>query len=103
MSFRKVGVTPLPDAKRVKLDIELEASEAPPNLEIRIVDPAGETVAETFVVETPDERIELTLHLRGRSRHGRHKVVLTLGFKDEEPFARAEESFSIPSETQAEG
>jgi len=56
--------TPYPDPRRVKVAVSLTPFVERPDVELRIADPAGETLAEAAVIECVEHAFELTLHLR---------------------------------------
>ena len=64
VSIRKLRAIPLPDMKRVTVEMELSPSTEHPNLDISILSTEGEVVANMFVVEARDQVMALTLHLR---------------------------------------
>jgi len=64
VSILKLRAIPLPDMKRVTVEMELSPFVEHPNLDISILSPEGEVVANMFVVEARDQVMALTLHLR---------------------------------------
>jgi hypothetical protein len=64
VSIRKLHAVPLPDKKRVIVEIELSPFVEHPNLDISILSPQGEVLANMFVVEARDQAMAVTLHLR---------------------------------------
>ena len=64
ISIRKLRAIPLPDMKRVTVEMELSPFTEHPNLDISILSPEGEVIANMFVVEARDQVMALTLHLR---------------------------------------
>ena len=63
ISITRLRVIPLPDMKRVTVEIELSPFTEHPNLDISILSPRGEVIANMFVVEARDQVMALTLHL----------------------------------------
>jgi hypothetical protein len=64
VSILKLRAIPLPDMKRVTVEMELSPFAEHPNLDISILSPEGEVVANMFVVEAREQVMTLTLHLR---------------------------------------
>ncbi len=60
----RAEATPYADGRRVKVGVSLTPFLERPDVELRIADPAGETLAEADVVECVEPEFELTLHLR---------------------------------------
>ena len=59
-----------PTQEQSRLDIEEAIQNSPyPNVELLILDPDGQEVAQLFIVEHKEEQISMTLHLR-RPRPG---------------------------------
>jgi hypothetical protein len=56
--------SPYPDRRRVKVGVCLTPFLERPDVELRIADPGGETLAEAAVIECVEHEFELTLHLR---------------------------------------
>ncbi len=61
---------PWPDAKRVKVLIEITPFEKRPSLEISLTDASGSQVASANILETMARRLEINLHLRAPAPAG---------------------------------
>lgn len=63
---RVVGAqaAPYADGRRVKARVSLTPFLERPDVELRIANQAGETLAEAAVIECVEQEFELTLHLR---------------------------------------
>lgn len=64
VSIRKLRAIPLPDMKRVAVEMELSPFAEYPHLDISVLSADREMVANMFVVEARDPVMVLTLHLR---------------------------------------
>jgi hypothetical protein len=62
--------TPLADGRRVKVAVALTPFLERPDVELRILDPHAQTLAEADVIECVDHDFEVTLHLRVLPRAG---------------------------------
>jgi hypothetical protein len=69
--FLEVRVEPWPDGKKVRVHTTLTPFLNRPNLSAKIQDEFGREVCSAEIIETMDDRMLFTLHLRGEpgSRH----------------------------------
>ena len=63
ISIKKLRAIPLPDMRRVTVEMELSPFAEHPDLDISILSPEGEVIADMFVIEARDQAMTLTLHL----------------------------------------
>lgn len=56
---------PYPDGRRVRLHIALTPFQQRPNMELAVTGPDGVEAAHTHIVEVFEERMVITIHLRG--------------------------------------
>jgi len=97
MRFRSVRVEPYPDGRRVQVLLEVTPFRVRPNIDIRLLDPAGEVAASAHVVEASEPKMRLTLHVPRRPDGGIYTARLTLGYPDQEPMDLAEAPFELSS------
>lgn len=62
--IRALRAEPYPDARRVRVHVEVDPFQRRPNAEIMILDPGGGELATASVIETMNRKMEMTLHLR---------------------------------------
>lgn len=93
--FRSVRIDPYPDGRRVKVLLELTPFQVRPNLEISLLDPAGDVAATVHIVEASEPRMALTLHLRHGPHRGIYTARLTLSYPELEPVEVAGASFEL--------
>jgi hypothetical protein len=99
VSIRKLRAIPLPDMKRVTVEMELSPFAEHPNLDISILSPKGEVIANMFVVEARDQVMALTLHLRQPEPAGLYTARLVV-LKGEETLDQREVTFNLRREEQ---
>ncbi len=99
ISIRKLRAIPLPDMKRVTVEMELSPFAEHPNLDISILSPEGEVVANMFVVEARDQVMALTLHLRQPEPEALYTARLKV-LKGEETLDQREITFAWRKEDQ---
>ncbi len=97
VSIRKLHAIPLPDLKRVTVEMELSPFAEYPNLDISIFSSRGEEVANMFVVEARDQVMALTLHLRRPEPAALYTARLTV-LKGEETLDQCEVTFALGGE-----
>lgn len=65
MHILAVRAEPYPDGRRVRVTIEVTPFQQRPSLEVTALNPGGQVLAETSIIETLTRTLEFTLHLRG--------------------------------------
>ena len=101
ISIRKLHAIPLPDMKRVTVEMELSPFTEHPNLDISILSPEGEVAANMFVVEARDQVMALTLHLHQPEPAALYTARLTV-LRGEEILDRREVTFALHAEIKEE-
>ena len=99
VSIIKLRAIPLPDMKRVTVEMELSPFAEYPDLDISILSPKGEIVANMFVVEAREQVMALTLHLRQPEPAALYTVRLKV-LKGEETLDQREITFAWRKEDQ---
>jgi len=94
VSVRKLRAIPLPDMKRVTVEIGLSPLAEHPDLDISILSPEGEVIANMFVVEARDQVMALTLHLRQPEPEALYTARLTV-LRGEETLDQCETTFAL--------
>ena len=103
VGIRKLTARPYPDGRRVRLDVSLTPFLDRPNLEFEVFNAAGDAVGAMTVIESMDHEFELTLHLRGPTPVGTHRLLLTLAYPDGPPPITAEAAFEITPPDAGQG
>lgn len=94
VSILKLRAIPLPDMKRVTVEMELSPFVEHPNLDISILSPEGEVVANMFVVEAREQVMALTLHLRQPEPEALYTARLAV-LREEETLDQHEVTFNL--------
>ena len=55
----------LPDGARLSITITITPFQEKPSLELTLRDANGREISHTYIIETPDEQLKITMHLRG--------------------------------------
>jgi hypothetical protein len=97
ISIIRLRAIPLPDMKRVTVEIELSPFSEHPNLDISILSPQGEVIADMFVVEARDQVMALTLHLRQSEPAALYTTRLKV-LREEETLDQREITFALRKE-----
>jgi hypothetical protein len=94
VSILKLRAIPLPDMKRVTVEMELSPFAEYPDLDISILSPEGEIVANMFVVEAREQVMTLTLHLRQPEPEALYTARLAV-LREEETLNQLEITFNL--------
>ena len=84
-----------PDGRRVRVDVKLTPFLERPNLELQVLNTAGQEVASLAIIETMDREFEMTVHLRGPQPGGRHTLRAELFYAPESPRRVSEITFEV--------
>lgn len=103
MRFRSVKVQPYPDGRRVQVSLEITPFQVRPNIDISLLDSAGEVAASAHIVEASEPRMSLTLHIRQGPASGRFTGQFTLGYSGQEPVDQASSGFELGSGANRSG
>ena len=76
--IRQVKTYLTSDVRRIKVDLELDPFQKPPNLELQILDPSGQETSRAEIIETMSRKMELNLHLRLQPFAGEYTLNVTL-------------------------
>ncbi|PKO22896.1 MAG: hypothetical protein CVU38_06950 [Chloroflexi bacterium HGW-Chloroflexi-1] len=83
-AIERAEVWPYPELARLWVRVETGPFAAFPNLELVILDPAGQPVSQMFMVEIRQPYQSLTMHLRQPPRPGeRYRLEITLSRNEE--------------------
>lgn len=85
----------LSDQRRIELTIEITPFLEPPDLEIQALGEDGRIASSTAIIGVPNQRVSLTLHLRGEIREGRYRVQCTLKYTELDILSTAESFVTV--------
>ena len=80
--IRSLVAEPYPDGKRVKVSFSVNPFQQRPNIEINILEPGGEPVAELSVVEALEPSMDFTMHIRQSDPVGEYTTKMRLFYSD---------------------
>lgn len=63
-------VEPNPDKKRVKVRLQITPFQQDPSVELSILDQQGNEVSRVFIIETIDDHLLFTMHIRTETQPG---------------------------------
>ena len=98
---RSVDILPYPDRRRLRMQLVLTPFKEPPDIEILILDPAGEEVASSSIIQPTQNVLEPTLHLRRPSIGGQYTLSVLIRDRESEAEFREEKTFPIPGSSNA--
>lgn len=96
--FLDLHVEPWEDNTRVRVHIRLTPFQAPPNLEVQLLDVNSREVASVIVIENIDFALVFTLHIRPPSAPGPFALTARIEYQDIGEVDRRFIRFSLPTE-----
>lgn len=99
------SLTPYPDGRRVRLELELTPFMPVdrPNLEITATNADGQVVGAASVIESVTRKLSLTMHLREPEPQGRYTFEASLYYSPEVIQDSATASIDLPDDLPGEG
>ena len=96
--FMEVRVEPWPeDERKVRVHLQITPFLERPNIEVIIKDPQEEEVASIYIVESIDDRMTFTMHIRNPEMiHGLYTLNATLSYPDAGMVAQESVVFQAP-------
>lgn len=94
--IKDIKVHPTKDGSRVKVTLEIDPFQKRPNLDLIILDQEGNIMANTSIIESIQQNMELTLHLK-KSATGHEYTLKAVLFYYQEP-NRKNDSGNFPTE-----
>jgi hypothetical protein len=94
--LRSVEIDPYPDRRRLKIRLELTQFQEPPDIEIVILDSAGEEVANSCIIQPTQNVMQPTIHLRRQPIDEHHTARILIRNDESEIETQEEKSFLIP-------
>lgn len=90
---------PYPDGRRLRVGLELTPFAVRPELELTLVGPGAQTVAEASIIEPMSRKLELTLHRKqdaGNEEPGAYTLTAILSYPHLGEVDRREISLTLP-------
>ncbi len=98
--LRGLVARPLPGRTRVRVEVEITPFQERPNLDLALLDPRGDTVSRSTIVEADSPRLSVTLHLRSAPQPGKYSLRGDLSYQDAPAQDSRQVTFSLE---EAEG
>ncbi len=73
-----LSAEPYPDAKRIRINLEMTPYQVRPHLDMVLLDPNGKEVATVSIIEPMAWKQEFTIHLRSERQDGKYKLIMRL-------------------------
>jgi hypothetical protein len=80
--FLEVKVEPWPDGRRIRVHVTLTPFVTRPDLNASVCDEQGSEVCSANIIQTMDDRMVFTLHLRGDSPSNRFTLQINVFYED---------------------
>ncbi|HEX7432535.1 MAG TPA: hypothetical protein VF326_02670 [Anaerolineaceae bacterium] len=96
--FIDIHVEPWPDSNKVRVHVELTPFAESPNLEVSILDPAGNEISTVSIIESAVRKLVFTMHLRGMAQTGPFTLMAKIVYPSIEPVDQTQISFTLPAQ-----
>lgn len=73
-----LSAEPYPDAKRVRINLEMTPYQVRPHLDMVVLDPNDKEIASVSIIEPMAWKQEFTIHLRAARLDGKYKLIMRL-------------------------
>jgi hypothetical protein len=83
--IRRLQAEAWPDGRRIRVFLEVDPFQKPPNAYVFILDPNGEEVAQASIIESITRKMEFTLHLRRPADSGDYLLKAVLYYTEPIP------------------
>ena len=80
--FVEVKVEPWPDGKRIRVHVTLTPFVSRPDLTASVCEDQGSEVCSANIIQTMDDRMVFTLHLRGNSPSNQYTLQINVFYED---------------------
>jgi hypothetical protein len=78
----QLSAEPWPDGRRVRVSIEITPFLERPNLEVSITDENQQEVSSISIIETIDDRMTFTMHMRGQPSSSPYTLTARLQYPE---------------------
>ena len=78
----ELRVEPWPDGQRIRVHLTMTSFQENPNLDVVLADDLGEEIARADIIETAENRIVFTLHIRNRSLSGNYQLTANISYPE---------------------
>jgi hypothetical protein len=93
--FLEVRLEPWPDGQRVRVHVTLTPFQNRPNLVAKIFDSQKHLLSQADIIETMDDRLVFTMHLRADDPPGPFRLEISLHYEDTGQIDQRGVDFSI--------
>jgi hypothetical protein len=103
--IRRLQAEAWPDGRRIRVFIEVDPFQKPPNADVFILDPNGEEAAQASIIESITRKMEFTLHLRRPADNGDYLLRAVLYYTEPipDPQNEAEQTpLEMPASTEVD-
>ena len=80
--FLEARIEPWPDGKRIRIHVAITPFQKKPDLVAQIFDSTGRLVTRADILETMDNRLVFTMHLRGDDILPPFRLEIGMGYQD---------------------
>ncbi len=78
----ELRVEPWPDGRRIRVHLTITPFKENPSLDVILADDLGEEIARADIIETAENRIVFTLHIRTRSLNNSYQLTANITYPE---------------------
>jgi hypothetical protein len=80
--FSEFRVEPWPDGRRIRVHLTLTPFQQNPNLDVVLTDAGGQVIASTAIIETAENRMVFTMHIRSPQTAGEYSLSSSVSYPE---------------------
>jgi hypothetical protein len=80
--FTELRVEPWPDGQRIRVHLTLTSFQENPSLDVILADDHGEEIARADIIETAENRMVFTMHIRKRSANDSYLLTANITYPE---------------------
>ncbi len=100
--FIELRVEPWPDGRRIRVHLTLTPFQENPSLDVVLADDLGEEIARADIIETAENRIVFTLHIRHQSISSHYQLTANITYPEIGTVDTKSISFQIDPDSSGE-
>jgi hypothetical protein len=98
----ELRVEPWPDGQRLRVHLTMTSFQENPSLDVVLADDLGEEIARADIIETAENRIVFTLHIRHPSLSGNYQLTANINYPENGTVDTKSIGFQIASDMNGE-
>jgi hypothetical protein len=100
--FTELRVEPWPDGRRIRVHLTMTPFQENPSLDVILADDRGEEISRADIIETAENRIVFTLHIRNRSLNDSYQLTANLTYPENGTVDTRSITFQVTPDSRGE-